>query len=107
EARGLLALMLLHDSRAAARFERGELVLLPDQDRSLWDAAEISEGRRELDHAIALRGRGPYVLQAAIASLQLDEPVDWPEVAALHARLAELTRSPVVELNRAGAAAEA
>jgi RNA polymerase sigma-70 factor (ECF subfamily) len=107
EARGLLALMLLHDSRAAARFRDGELVLLGDQDRALWDAAEIAAGRRELERALALHGDGPYVLQAAIASLQLDDPVDWAEVAALHGRLAELTRSPVVELNRAVAIAEA
>jgi RNA polymerase sigma-70 factor, ECF subfamily len=107
EAHGLLALMLLHDSRAAARFRDGELVLLPDQDRTLWNRDQIAAGRQELDRAIALRGSGPYVLQAAIASLQLDDPVDWPEVAALHARLAELTRSPIVELNRAVAVAEA
>jgi RNA polymerase sigma-70 factor, ECF subfamily len=107
EPRGLLALMLLHHSRARARFRDGELVLLPDQDRSLWDSDEIAAGRTELDRAIALRGSGPYVLQAAIASLQLEEQVDWPQVAALHARLAELTRSPIVELNRAVAVAEA
>jgi RNA polymerase sigma-70 factor, ECF subfamily len=107
EAHGLLALMLLHDSRSGARFRNGELVLLPDQDRSLWNAEQIAVGRRELDRAIALRGSGPYVLQAAIASLQLDDPIDWAEVAALHARLATLTRSPIVELNRAVAVAEA
>jgi RNA polymerase sigma-70 factor (ECF subfamily) len=107
EVHGLLALMLLHHSRAAARFRAGELVLLPDQDRSLWDAREIATGRRALERAIALRGSGPYVLQAAIASLQLEDPVDWAEVAALHGRLAKLTRSPIVELNRAVAVAEA
>jgi RNA polymerase sigma-70 factor, ECF subfamily len=107
EAHGLLALMLLHHARAAARIRDGELVLLPDQDRSLWDPDRIAEGRRALDRAIALRGGGAYVLQAAIASLQLEDPVDWVEVAALHGRLAELTRSPIVELNRAVAVAEA
>ena len=69
EAHGLLALMLLHDSRREARFRDGELVLLAEQDRSLWDAAQIAEGRVVLDRALALRGNGPYVLQAAIASL--------------------------------------
>ena len=107
EAHALLALMLLHDARAAARYRGGELVLLPDQDRSLWDGERIAAGRRALDRAIALRGRGAYVLQAAIASLQLEDPVDWHEVADLHGRLAELTSSPVVELNRAVAIAEA
>jgi RNA polymerase sigma-70 factor (ECF subfamily) len=106
EVHGLLALMLLHDSRRAARFSEGELVLLEDQDRSLWERAQIEEGRAVLDRAIALRGRGPYVLQAAIASLQADEPLDWPEIAALYGELARVTRSPVVELNRAVAVAE-
>src|SRR3712207_902462 len=68
EVHGLLALMLLHDSRKAARFAKGELVLLEDQDRALWDAEQIAAARAVLDRAIALRGRGPYVLQAAIAS---------------------------------------
>jgi RNA polymerase sigma-70 factor (ECF subfamily) len=107
EAHALLALMLLHDSRAAARRRGGELVLLPDQDRSLWDDDRLAAGRAALERAIALRGSGPYVLQAAILSRQLEDPVDWAEVAALHARLAEVTRSPVVELNRAVAVAEA
>ena len=70
EAHGLLALMLLHDARREARFADGELVLLDDQDRSLWNAAQIAEGRAPLDRALALRAAGPYVLQAAIASLQ-------------------------------------
>jgi len=107
EVFGLLALMLIQDARRAARFFAGELVLLADQDRSLWDADAIERGRRHLDRALALRGRGPYVLQAAIASLQCEQPIDWPQVAALYRELAALTRSPVVELNRAIAVAEA
>ena len=106
EVRGLLALMLLHDARREARFAGGELVLLEEQDRALWNHALIAEGRALLDHAIALRGRGPYVLQAAIASVQADDPIDWAKVAALHGELARLTGSPVVELNRAVAIAE-
>jgi RNA polymerase sigma-70 factor (ECF subfamily) len=107
EVHGLLALMLLHDARREARFRDGELVLLADQDRSLWDAGQIGEGRAVLDRALALRGRGPYVVQAAIASLHADEPHDWAEIAALYGELAKLTESPVVELNRAVAVAEA
>jgi RNA polymerase sigma-70 factor (ECF subfamily) len=107
EPRGLLALMHLHHSRRAARFEQDEIVLLPDQDRSLYDEQEIAAGRAELERAIALRGRGPYVLQAAIASLQLEPEIDWAEIAQLYEHLAALTRSPVVELNRAVAIAEA
>jgi RNA polymerase sigma-70 factor (ECF subfamily) len=106
DAHGLLALMLLHDARREARLRDGDLVLLADQDRSLWDAAEIAEGRAALDRALALRGRGSYVLQAAIASLHADEPRDWPQIAALFGELARLTGSPVVELNRAVAVAE-
>ncbi|HEX8743468.1 MAG TPA: sigma-70 family RNA polymerase sigma factor [Thermoleophilaceae bacterium] len=106
EVLGLLALMLLHDARRDARFRDGELVLLPDQDRSLWDAERIAEGRAMLDRALALKGRGPYVVQAAIASLHAEEPRDWPQIAALYCRLAALTGSPVVELNRAVAVAE-
>jgi RNA polymerase sigma-70 factor, ECF subfamily len=106
EVHGLLAMMLLHDARRAARWRDGDLVLLADQDRSLWDPSQISEGRHFLDRALALQGRGPYVLQAAIASLHIDEPRDWVEIAALYAELAHLTDSPVVELNRAIAVAE-
>ncbi len=80
---------------------------MEDQDRSLWDEAGIAAGREELDRALALRGRGPYVLQAAIASLQVEERVDWAEVAELYRQLAALTGSPVVELNRAVAVAQA
>jgi RNA polymerase sigma-70 factor (ECF subfamily) len=106
EAQGLLALMLMHDARRAARFRGEELVLLADQDRSLWDGEQIAAGRAALERALALRGDGAYVLQAAIASLQLDESPDWREIAALYARLAQLTGSPVVELNRAVAIAQ-
>src|SRR3954454_8842016 len=77
EAHGLLALMLLHDARRAARFADGELVLLEDQDPAPWAAGEVARGRAALDRAIALHGRGRYVLQAAIASLHADEPRDW------------------------------
>jgi RNA polymerase sigma-70 factor (ECF subfamily) len=107
EVHGLLALMLLLDARREARFRHGELVLLADQDRSLLDAGQIAEGRESLARALALLGRGPYVVQAAIASLHADEPRDWPQIAALYAELARLTDSPVVELNRAVAVAEA
>jgi len=107
EVHGLLALMLLHDARRAARFRGGELVLLEDQDRTTWDAVQIAEGRALLERALALHGRGPYVLQAAIASLHADEPRDWREIAALYGELARETQSPVVELNRAVAVAEA
>ena len=99
--------MLLSDARRAARFDKGELVLLPDQDRSRWDAGEIARGRAALDRSLALRGAGSYVVQAAIASLHLDEPHDWPQITALYGELARLTGSPVVELNRAIALAEA
>src|SRR5205823_1301692 len=81
EAHGLLALMLLHHARRAARFDAaGELVLLHDQDRRLYEAAEVDAGRRILDLALALRGRGPYVVQAAIASLHADAQPDWHEI---------------------------
>jgi RNA polymerase sigma-70 factor, ECF subfamily len=109
EVHGLLALMLLHDARRAARLRDGELVLLADQDRSLWDMAQIAAGRTALDRALALQGRGGggvYVLQAAIASLHAGEPRDWPQIAALYGELARLTGSPVVELSRAVAVAE-
>ena len=106
EVQGLLALLLLNDARREARFEHGELVLLVDQDRARWDESQIARGRELLDRALALGGRGPYVVQAAIASLHADEPQDWPEIAALYAELVRLTGSPVVELNRAIAVAE-
>jgi RNA polymerase sigma-70 factor, ECF subfamily len=107
EAHGLLALMLVNDARRDARFADGMVVLLRDQDRSLWDLDQIAEGRAALDRALALGGRGPYVLQAAIAALHTDEPQDWPQIAALYGELAHLTGSSVVELNRAAAIAEA
>jgi RNA polymerase sigma-70 factor (ECF subfamily) len=81
-------------------------VLLEDQDRSLWNRAQIDEGRAILDRALALRGRGPYVLQAAIASLHADDERDWAQIAALYCELSRATGSPVVELNRAVAVAE-
>jgi RNA polymerase sigma-70 factor, ECF subfamily len=107
EVHGLLALMQIHHARREARFSGEELVLLEDQDRSLWDVQEIATGRETLERAIALHGRGPYVLQAAIASLQTEERIDWNEVAALYGQLAQITHSPVVELNRAVAVAQA
>ena len=110
EVHGLLALMLLHDSRRRARFRDGDIVLLGDQDRSLWDNEQIEHGRASLDRALALLGHGAggsYILQAAIASLHVDEPRDWPQIAALYGELARLTDSPVVELNRAVAVSEA
>jgi RNA polymerase sigma-70 factor (ECF subfamily) len=107
EVHGLLAMMLLHDARRAARLRDDDLVLLADQDRALWDPAQIAEGRVVLDRALALHGAGPYVVQAAIASLHADTPRDWPQIAALYGELARLTGSPVVELNRAIAVGEA
>ena len=107
EVHGLLALMLLNDARRDARFADGAVVLLRDQDRSLWDADQIAAGRAALERALALGGRDPYVLQAAIAALHADEPQDWPQLAALYGELARLTGSSVVELNRAVAIAEA
>jgi RNA polymerase sigma-70 factor, ECF subfamily len=110
EVHGLLALMLLHDSRREARYRDGELVLLADQDRSLWNTAQIAEGRAALDRALALNGRGAggvYVLQAAIASLHAEPTRDWDEIATLYGELSRRTGSPVVELNRAIAVAEA
>jgi len=105
EALGLLGLMLCHEARRAARAPAGELVRLEDQDRSLWDWSAIREGRDLVDRAVTRRTRGPYVVQAAIAVLQTEEPIDWPQVVALYDELVELTGSPVVELNRAAAVA--
>ena len=107
EVHGLMALMLLLDARREARFRDGDLVLLADQDHSLLDTEEIDKGRALLDRALALHGRGPYVVQAAIASLHADEPRDWVQIAALYGELVRITGSPVVELNRAVAVAEA
>jgi RNA polymerase sigma-70 factor, ECF subfamily len=100
-------MMLLNDSRREARFRDGELVLLDDQDRSQWNAEQIAAGRAEVDRAFELGGRGPYVLQADIASLHAERPCNWAQIAVLYAELAHLTGSPVVELNRAIAIAEA
>jgi len=107
EVHGLLALMLMNDARRDARFADGTVVLLRDQDRSLWDFDQIERGRSALERALAFDGRASYVLQAAIAALHLEEPQDWPQIAALYGELASLTSSPVVELNRAAAIAEA
>ena len=136
EVSGLLALMLLHDARRTARFAGQDLVLLADQDRSRWDWRQIAEGRALLDRALldpalldpalldpalldpalvdgtrlgparATGRRGPYALQAAIASLQAEEQLDWPQIAALYGELADRTGSDVVRLNRAVAIAE-
>ncbi len=110
EALGLLALMLLHDSRRETRVDAGgSLVLLEDQDRSLWDAASIVEGRELVERALRLRRVGPYQLQAAIAALHAasERDTDWPQIVALYGELARLVPSPVVELNRAAAVAMA
>ena len=105
EALGLLALMLFHDSRREARTTGDDLVLLEDQDRSLWDESRIEEGRRVLDRAASLRRVGPYQLQAAVAAVHAEGETDWPAVAALYERLAWISPSPIVELNRAVAVA--
>jgi RNA polymerase sigma-70 factor (ECF subfamily) len=103
EVAGLLALLLLHDSRRATRVdERGDLVLLADQDRSRWDRAKIDEGLALASAA----GSGAYALQARIAAAHAGERTDWPAVAALYDRLARLDPSPAVTLNRAVAVAE-
>jgi RNA polymerase sigma-70 factor, ECF subfamily len=110
EVCGLLALMLLNDSRRAARIRDGEIVLLAEQDRALWDWKQIRAGRAALERALSLRGGAPggvYCLQAAIASLHTGERSDWPQIVELYGELARLTGSPVVELNRAVALAEA
>jgi RNA polymerase sigma-70 factor, ECF subfamily len=102
ETAGLLALMLIHDARRAARVDdAGEYVALPDQDRSRWDVVRIAEGVATLDRALCLRRPGPYQVQAAIAALHVGEPVDWPQIAALYAQLGRLAPSPVVDVNRA------
>lgn len=110
EALGLLALMLLQESRRAARATPdGELVLLEHQDRSLWDRAQISEGCALVERALATRRFGPYTLQAAIAAVHAEAPdaaaTDWEQIVGLYDVLARLAPSPVVELNRAVAVA--
>ncbi|MGH3005293.1 MAG: RNA polymerase sigma factor [Gaiellaceae bacterium] len=112
EALGLLALMLLHDSRREARTRAdGELVLLEEQDRGRWNRAQIEEGKRLLERALSFRRPGPYQLQAAIAAVHASaarpEETDWPQIAALYRELVRVDPSPVVELNRAVAVAMA
>ncbi len=112
EALGLLALTLLHDSRRHARIDaRGDLILLEDQDRSLWDQTEIEEGLAILDRALHLHQPGPYQLQAAITALHAraaqSKDTDWPQIAVLYGKLAEMSPSPVVALNWAVAIAMA
>jgi RNA polymerase sigma-70 factor (ECF subfamily) len=112
EARGLLALMLLHDSRRETRLDAaGELVLLDEQDRARWDRAKIQEGIAILDEALALYDPGPYQVQAAISALHAEaatpDATDWPQIAALYGTLAVMMPSPVVEVNRAVAVAMA
>jgi RNA polymerase sigma-70 factor (ECF subfamily) len=112
EVLGLLAMMLLQDSRRDARVgATGEAVLLEDQDRSRWDADEIEEGKELVERALRRGRSGPYQIQAAIAALHgsasRPEETDWLQIAGLYARLGQLTRSPVVELNRAVAVAMA
>ena len=112
EARGLLALMLLHDSRREARLTpAGDLVLLEEQDRTRWDQAKIREGTAVLDEALALHDPGPYQVQAAISALHAGAATpaqtDWRQIAALYDRLADMVPSVVVEVNRAVAVAMA
>jgi RNA polymerase sigma-70 factor (ECF subfamily) len=103
---GLLALMLLQESRRAARVDSdGRMVLLEDQDRSLWDRARIDEGVALLDRALLLRPAGPYQIQAAIGALHAQDRTDWPQIAALYSELLRVWPSPVVALNRAVAVA--
>jgi RNA polymerase sigma-70 factor (ECF subfamily) len=106
EVLALLALMLLNDARRHARFHDDRLVLLDEQDRSLWNDKQIADGRALLERATALYGAGPYILQAAIADLHIHEPRDWEQIALLYGALSRLTGSPVVEVNRAVAIAE-
>lgn len=106
EAWGLLALMLLHDSRRDARVGRdGALIVLEDQDRSLWHRAQIDEGAAIVERALRMRRPGPYQVQAAIASLhagaERGSTTDWAQIAALYGELARIDPSPIVELNRA------
>jgi RNA polymerase sigma-70 factor (ECF subfamily) len=106
EAYGLLALILINHARSSARFRDGELVLLDDQDRSLWDQDQIEAGRELLERAVSLFGSGTYTIQAAIADLHLQEPRDWQNIALLYQQLEDITRSPVVTMNRTVAVAE-
>ena len=106
EVLGLLALMLLQDSRRDARAGE-ELVLLEEQDRELWDRDEIADGKAVLGGALSLRRPGPYQLQAAIAALHTDDEADWAQIAALYSALAAYQPTPVIQLNRAVAVAMA
>lgn len=106
EALALLALMLLHHARHDARMRDGNVVLLDDQDRTLWNQAQLEEGRQLLQRAMTRGAAGPYAIQAAIADLHVRQPRDWAGIAALYEALARLTGSPVVEMNRAIAVAE-
>ena len=106
EVHGLLALMLLHDARREARIRDGELVLLADQDRERWNLVQIEQGQAALGRALHLGGRGPYVIQAAIAALHTEDQRDWEQIVALYDELTRLTDSPVVALARAVAVAE-
>jgi RNA polymerase sigma-70 factor, ECF subfamily len=106
EVWGLSSLMLLHDARRAARVDSsGEFVAFDDQDRSLWDWAELREGLARLDRALRLRRPGEYQLQAAITALQVDAPdaeaTDWAQIAELYGALGQINPSPVIEVNRA------
>ena len=102
EVCGLLALMLLHDARRAARVDPdGRFVALDDQDRSLWDQDKLRAGHATLERAVRLRNPGEYQLQAAITALQLGEATDWEQIAELYGALSAVNPSPVVELNRA------
>ncbi len=110
EAAGLLALMLLHDARRAARTSSdGELILLDDQDRSLWNHQQIREGSALIERALTSRRFGPYTLQAAIAAAHAEAPTaqatDWSQIVGLYDVLLRVEPSPVVELNRAAAIA--
>jgi RNA polymerase sigma-70 factor (ECF subfamily) len=107
EVFGLLALMLLHDSRRDARLRDGELVLLAEQDRALWDRAQIEAGLAALERARRMHGDGPYFLQAEIAALHAEDRQDWERIAARYDELARHTDSQVVALNRAVAVGEA
>ncbi|MFD4676376.1 RNA polymerase sigma factor [Lentzea sp. NPDC058450] len=108
EAHGLVALMLLHNSRSAARHtSAGDLVLFEDQDRTLWNTDEIAEGMALLDRALRFGTPGPYVLHAVIAALHAQDPVDWSRVAALYGELLKVAPTPVIALNHAVAVAMA
>jgi RNA polymerase sigma-70 factor (ECF subfamily) len=108
----LVALMLLHDARRAARVDAaGDLVLLEDQDRTLWDAAQIAQGLERVERALRLGGASVYAIQAAVAALharaKTPRETDWPQIALLYAELRKLADTPVVALNQAVAVAMA